>query len=461
MSESSFYIGEISSPQYYIHRYYVNTYYHTYKFLENWISTNIFRKDRSRVFMASDSYCFRRRFELTDTSEDYSTIEFSSLRLPFANYWPQNSGWVPDPRIAAKSAALTYVGVYVGSTKIRAAQSILSIPVTMWFDREDDARMAYEILYFNSYNEHYYSVNVPYGVDTTKDNDGGHSYSDVLSLPMNLEISDLRFNPEFKETDWLKRQRVFVIKVDFSIRSYAILPPNQPRYDVTMGVDGSLSDGSDYESGFSYYYTVDDIILNFNQRENRVQTYSAGYDESEGTFKGDTPFPEQGKKGVLYVDSYLGNEEKEKDTSVPTNIYVWDSVNSRYVTPDYDTDIMSLRHHEYVYDADIDISRFDCSGNVTFDSNTIEWSYGDTDSADLVSSIELHMLDRGVISIDRDSTSYVLEGLNSNTSYYGYIIFFSRNGGSKRFTVSFSTPSIGRDEEASKGGMSSLVGMRI
>lgn len=460
--KDSYYTGSIQASQYYVHNYYVNTYYYVYKFLEDWLAKNIFRQDKSRVFMASDDYCFRRRFELTDTSQDFSTLDFSSLRFPFANYWPQNSSWEIDPRIAAKSAALTYLGIYEGNTKIRAAQSLFTIPVTLWFDREDDARLAHEVLYFNSYNEHYYSVEVPYGRDTTIQGDNSSTFADILSLPMNLEIENLVFNPQFNETDWLKKQRVFPIKVDFRIRSYAILPPEQPSYDLTMNPNGTLSDGSSYENGFSFYYIVDDVILNFNNlngEKGKVQTFDAGYNESTGEFEGSTKFPDKGEEGVLYVDSYVSN--KDSDSIAPPNLYVWDWVNKEYVSPNYDVPLSSTRVLEEYKISNLDISKVDFLTNVKPNSNLIEWSYGDEETPEKISSIELHLVNRDIISIGSSETSYELTGLTSNTQYYGYLVFYSTGGNSKKFIVNFVTPMTNQDEKNKKGSLDSLVGIKI
>ena len=461
-STDTYYSGGVQASQYYIHNYYVNTYYHVYKFLESWLADNIFRKDKSRVFMASDDYCFRRRFELTDMSKNYSELDFTSLRFPFANYWPQNSGWIIDPRIAAKSAALTYLGIYEGNTKIRAAQSLFTIPVTLWFDREDDARLAYEIIYFNSYNEHYYSVDVPYGRDTTIEGDSPSVSSDVLSLPMNMEITNLTFNPNFKETDWLKRQRVFPIKVDFQIRSYAILPPEQPSYDVSMNKNGTLSDGSDYSAGFSFYYIVDDVILNMGNMDSKVKTFDAGYDESDGTYSGTTKFPEEGEKGVVYVDCHLTENDKNLKSNVPTNLYIWDDVLHKYVSPDYDSIYeKSIRVYDKYESGDVGVSRFDCVSNVKCNSNVLEWEYDEGTSPEDVEAIELHLVNMDVIQIDPESLSYTLENLNSNTQYYGYIVFYSKSGTSKRFLVNFVTPMSREDELNRKGSANSLVGIKI
>lgn len=260
---------EIKASQYYIYRSYVSTYYYVYMRLEEWLKEIIFRNDESRTFLASDEYAFRRRFELTDTSKSYNDVEASSLQFPFANYWPLNTGWQPDTRIVANPAALVYAGVYEGDTKIRAASVALPISITFYYDREDDARMAYEKLLFYTYNEHYYDINVPYAGNT-------------LGIPFILRVNNLRFNPTFNETDWLNKNRIFTISVEFDIRTYVLYPPEQPDYDVEVDADGMLSTGNEYDDGYGEYYITEEVILNMvNRGDSIVSTIKVNgtYDE--------------------------------------------------------------------------------------------------------------------------------------------------------------------------------------
>ena len=260
---------EIKASQYYIYRSYVSTYYYVYMRLEEWLKEIIFRNDESRTFLASDEYAFRRRFELTDTSKSYNDVEASSLQFPFANYWPLNTGWQPDTRVVANPAALVYAGVYEGDTKIRAASVTLPISITFYYDREDDARMAYEKLLFYTYNEHYYDINVPYAGNT-------------LGIPFILRVNNLRFNPTFNETDWLNKNRIFTISVEFNIRTYVLYPPEQPDYDVEVDADGMLSTGNEYDDGYGEYYITEEVILNMvNRGDSIVSTIKVNgtYDE--------------------------------------------------------------------------------------------------------------------------------------------------------------------------------------
>ncbi len=486
--------AEYRAKQYYVHKSYVNTYYAMYKALEVWLANNIFRCDKSRVFLASDEYAYRRRFELTDTSKDFDTLEVSSLRFPFANYWPLNTGWIPDDRVAAKQAALSYLGIFVGNTRLKVSAAVLPIEVTLHFDREDDARLAYDILYFKSFNEHYYETQVSYSEDTTSDN----ASSPKLTIPSNMTISSLKFNPTFKESDWLTKQRVFVIKAQFDMRTFVIHPPKQPDYTVDTDDTEYLDH---YEDGIDFYYIVDDVILNFGNHNLKFYTRDAGYNESTGGYDGTNRFPDSGEKGTVYIDDYntplelgectsdeleskldskagdtwtivsggtnnkykvgkkyiyLNSKWVEYSNSLPLGIYVWDSDEQKYVTPETNIDSIHIRHNGSYEESTIDITKFDFISNVKQKSNLIEWSYGQKTSPEDIEKIELHMTGQpDVISINPQATSYKLSKLESNSQYYGYMIFYSKDGSTKKFIINFITP---KSKTDSTKTLNSLVG---
>lgn len=475
--------GKIAAKQYYVHKSFVNVYYYVYKFLEKWIADNIFRSDNSRVFMASDEYAFRRRFELTDMSKSYDDLEFSSLNLPFANYFAQNNGWTTDDRIAAKNAALTYLGIYEGNTKIKASASVITVPVTFWFDREDDARLAYEILYFKSYNEIYNHTKVPYGRNYTLGDTYISQSSGVLDLPINFMIKSLTFNPQFKETDWLKKQRVFTIKVSFDVRTYAIYPPAQPDYNIGMNdVDETLEDGSTYEDGYNYYYIVDRVILNASNEKNSMLTYEAGYDAEDNTYSGPVPFPTTGVEKTFYVDSYkkeIYKKEGESDSdfekrykewcAIPNKVYIWDSLNNRYIEPDKELDSTSISVYGSYEENTLDIKRFDFISNIGEMSNIIMWEFGD-DEYELdadgnriglknIESLEINLVNTCETYVVEDilSGSYALTRLSRGTQYMGYAIFKAKNDSYKKYPINFRT--LGEVEIQTNAKPNSLVGL--
>ena len=432
---------EIAASQYYEHSSYIPTYYYVYKFLQSWIADTVFRKDKSRVFMASPEYAFRRRFELTDMSSDFSSLDFSSLRFPFANYWPQNSGWTPDRRIAANTAAQVYLGIYEGTTRIKAASSIIKIPVLFYFDREDDARLAYETLYFKTFNEHYYQTEVPYA---------GTS----LQIPVNIEISNILFNPDFKETDWLKKNRVFTIKADFDVRSFAIQPPEQPIFNQSVNSNGYMVDEAGnlilddegnpilYDDGRARYYLVDDVILNFGDTNVDFETY-----------EGVENFPKTGKSNVIYVDSKID----EENPSAYPKTYRWNNVSESYEYYSQKNIVAdSIRVNGSLEESPIRVNYLRASniGPVSFD---IEW---EIENPEDVLKIEIYQANKPTPTVitDLSVATYHISDLTPKSQYDIYVDFYAKDGSIKRLWLSAITLQSATDIKSQVAPLDSLIG---
>lgn len=201
----------------YLHTHYSAVYYAIYVALETWVNATLFRGDPSRTFLASPSYDFRRRFELLDPSKQWEDVNAASLQFPFASYWPLASGWQLDTEKVTAFQALE--GVTDKAAEVRAIPSHIEIPLNAYFDREDDARVAFDILYYNSAFMKKIITSVAYK-------------GQILQIPMNFTITGLSFNSAGStENDWLKSQRIFIISVVFDIHSFVLEPPQQPPYE--------------------------------------------------------------------------------------------------------------------------------------------------------------------------------------------------------------------------------------
>lgn len=209
-------MSEISSPSFYNHQGYVRSYYAFYRVLEKWLGNIIFRQDLSRVYFASDSQAYRRRFELTDASAEYESLSASSLQFPFANY-VINGGWKPDTRAGANTAAQLYLGVIARSRMLRTMSVQGQLSVTFHFDREDDSRYAYDALMWRSYREFYFTIEQEW-------------YGEQVSVPVFLKVLDLEYAPGFEQADWLEKNRIFTIKATIAARSFIVEPPPQTAY---------------------------------------------------------------------------------------------------------------------------------------------------------------------------------------------------------------------------------------
>lgn len=434
--------NRIIASQFYCHRSYVPTYYWVYIFLEQWLASTVFRNDTSRVFMASNDYAFRRRFELTDMSQSYDDIEASSLRFPFANYWPHNTGWVADDRIAANTAPLVYLGIYEGNTKIKAASVTHTIPVQFYFDREDDARLAYDTLLFYTYNEHYYSTEIPYGTNSTYE-DGSFSPGNTLNLPVNINLKGLTFNPSFKEKDWLTSNRIFVISAEFECRSYIITPPAQPVYTVDTS---STFEDNNYQDDIVSYYPVEDVIFNMVNKTWDIATYEGGKNN----------FPDKGKTSTLYVDSSLTEDTKESleaQSILPSNRYwIWNSLKGDYeLFNPYEYDANSFRLYQKVSRSIIEVDSLYFKGD-TSTTGDFKWAVNNIDQLQEI-QITLDNL-KEVITLDPTSTDYRITNLVPNSLYYAYFTFISKDGTPTKLRVEFKTR-----KEYTDSNANSLVGL--
>lgn len=439
--------AKILATKYYYHKSYVPTYYWVYMFLEKWVASTTFRNDTSRVFMSSDDYAFRRRFELTDMSKDYNDIEASSLRFPFANYWPLNSGWKADNRPAANTAAMVYLGMDVGNTHLRTSAVTLTIPVQFYFDREDDARMAYDRLFFYTFNEHYYSTDVTYGA-YGRYPDGSYSNGSTLALPVNISIKNLLFNPSFKESDWLKKNRIFVIKADFECRSYIIFPPDQPDYTV----DTTTREFEEsYNDGIVSYYPVEDVILNMVNKTWDVEVYKTKDD-----------FPSPGKSTTLYVESQLDLSKEDlmkgKERNIvrpipPSKIYWrWNEFKKDYELGDpVNLSASSTRVYKALDEKTLLISRLAFESDSATSGNIV-WNVENPEYLENI-SICIDSLSEE-IQLDKGVTSYKIKNLVPNSAYKIYITFTNVEGVPTKLTLNFYTR-----KELQDKNLNSLVGI--
>ena len=394
---------EVQASNYFVHYSYIPGYYYLYKALEKWLAERMFREDTSRVFCASNEYAFRRRFELVDTSRNFNDIDVSSLRFPFCNYYPQNSGWQHEDRIAANPAALIYTGIYEGNTKIRAAAGNINIPVTLYFDREADCRLAYEKLYFYTFNEHYYETDAIFANQT-------------LKLPMVITLSNLQFNPQYNESTWLRQNRIFPISVNINLRSYILYPPKQPRYDLSVNPSGLLVD-------------KDGNLVNPNGES------LTGVNGSDDLYYG-------------YYDD--GTEIYWITEEAILNIKSMDGIT-----------LDQIRVNGSIEESNIEINQLSIE-DVTSGSFTIKWEINNLDQ---VEKMEVNYKGADFIEIDPAIGIYEVTGLEADSLYNVYINIYSKDGTIKRIGRSITTESNDTVEvgdiitEGSDAPANSLVGL--
>ncbi len=206
--------------------------------LESFFTNKLFKQDLSRAVYSTSEYAYRRRFELLDSSRNFENIEASSLQFPFMSYRIEDS-WNPIPQKRVYS--LESFGELAASLlgNLRVVQVENKIKILFHYDREDDARLAMDKLFFLSRTKWTLTTEVT-------------SYRfDKLNVPIRISIdaNSLTLNPKIKETDWLKQNRLFIISVDVLLESLILYPPEQ------------LADGSTYEP--EMFTLSEEVIMEF------------------------------------------------------------------------------------------------------------------------------------------------------------------------------------------------------
>ncbi len=201
---------ELLPNKYYKTDRFPNTHYIMMMAIEKYFGLEIFKGDSSRVFYASPEYTFRRRLDMLNAN---AAQDIHSIDVPFMSYY-RKTNWVVDrPRKGIESPGVALDGVSVNNTPIRFMNVSSTFTMFMIFGRDDEAQIAYETLLWMKH---------PSAKQFTQP---GLAYKDQrLDLPVQLWVNDINFNPQFKETDWLKKNRMITIQADFTIKSVILAP---------------------------------------------------------------------------------------------------------------------------------------------------------------------------------------------------------------------------------------------
>jgi hypothetical protein len=220
------------AKQFYDHSSYSNIYYAVQILFEKYFGNNIFRGDISRIVYASDDYSFRQRSEDVDKDGGFHQEDeyMRDLDLPFMNYWYTNY-WTADDRTAALQSPQVINGTDEGTShSLRAIAVKSNMTATMYFDRDDDARLAYEMILWEQLPTKIYLSTVVMWKNQ------------LIGIPVNVDIDTVDFNPEFSESDWLDAKRITTVKYNLTVRSYIIgipfqapLPGKSPSTQVDNG----------------------------------------------------------------------------------------------------------------------------------------------------------------------------------------------------------------------------------
>lgn len=195
------------------------SYYNSPNFINNYLSSIIamdeyfqiymFPNDPTRIIYASNDFAFRRRLKLQSKDDTMNVFQANSLDMPFFNFAITSIGENTDRQL--KNNQLEKIGVmdWVSKTKIRATPLKVDFEGTFFSAEEIDIQELFSKLQWDD------------ALETTirpKIQIGDNIYENYALLDYN----SINYNPTYTESDWLERNRIRTIGLDFSLTTYLI-----------------------------------------------------------------------------------------------------------------------------------------------------------------------------------------------------------------------------------------------
>jgi len=374
--------------------------------LEYFLAETLLRGDLSRIAWTSTDMAFRRRMELNDTENGVNfTSEYkpTSLGFPFLSYWyTPGEFWEPDDRPASQSAAMMTRGLWEQGlpTYMRAMAVKTTFEATAYYDSDQDARVAYNKLLWET------NPKGPIQFASSV------SWRNVeVAVPSFFTIETPSFNPEYKEGDWLKKQRIFPVAMKITLRTYAIHYPHQLSLKT-----GKYPEIATYGTGIA---TDVDHQLSITERVLLAFAEEKAWIDSATTGNADP------------ITDLSGAPETLADALIPSQPITDSSGN--VLLGD-----IAQAYFEATRDITINEVLID-PASITPTSFTINWVIRQADIS-FVSKITIAVPGRDPIVItDMATTSYTVTDLYNYSDYGVVIMFYSANGSIKDVHLSVKT----------------------
>ena len=182
--------------------------------IEKYFAAVVFAGEWDRMVYSPLDSTFRRRIETLDKgkaeNQEYTPV---SLNLPYGSYY-RTTDWEDDDRFASKQPGQMITGEYDMSffRRIRSRAVKSTWTATFFFSRQDEVRAAKQQLDWEAN---------PKGPAQIYDTVTWKGMS--LNVPVFVTIDKIDTKPAFSELDFLKKQRIFSMTVEMTVRSYQVL----------------------------------------------------------------------------------------------------------------------------------------------------------------------------------------------------------------------------------------------
>lgn len=234
--------------------------------LETFFCDVLFKGDMKRIIYASEDIAFRRRVETLDSRQEYnsdSPITPEGLDLPYLSYFPETDPEADD-RATSVSAAQAIIGEWDEDfeTNIRSLATKQTYKATIWVARREEARFFHLMLLQEK--EPKFPIRYFYTLEWRGVN---------LSIPINITIENITTKPNFKQTDFLTKNKLFPIDIEMTVRTYQLVINSFDNYCQLPKRFSNVIDDYD-EINPPTEYITEKVVLNWASEKFGVDTDS-------------------------------------------------------------------------------------------------------------------------------------------------------------------------------------------
>lgn len=208
----------------------------------------IFPDEPDRVVMARNKFAFRRRFQ-TQRGVENSELQTNTLNMPFLNFGIKSDGIDVDTENNFRSHALAKAGFYVDGIgyKLRATPIRIKFEGTYFSTQESEVNYVLSKLRWQASEECLIAPAITInGYET-------YNYG-------SLEFNSIEYNGIYEESDFLEKNRIKTIGLDFALDTYLI---NFHDLASAVGADNTSVTGDTVQKGF---WIPNKVLLSFSAR---------------------------------------------------------------------------------------------------------------------------------------------------------------------------------------------------
>lgn len=370
--------------------------------IEAFFTKLLFHDDLSRIIYSSPDVAFRKRIESLDKGKDDETpLKPEMLNLPFASFYMSGDP-EPDDRVAAVNAAESVTGLYyeVEDRLMRTTAVKTKYKVTCYFSRLDDVRIAQQLVYWEMIPRH------PIWMHNTVKWRGIN-----IELPTYVSIESINTNPEYKERDWLTKNRIFPIEIELTSRSYQLGINNVDKIIQLPMRFASYKD--EFEEDEYVEIITEEVALNWASQKFQIDIDRSEINRNDNEYKLYSPY---------FINQEMTEQELTESVAIP-NRYMTDTVRAYWQE---DTACML---NAYRYD---EARSTPNRARVAFKIKPSTFKY--------FKNMELYIpTKKPVIVDDCHATEAYIDGLYPNSKYKLTLTVYSLDNTLQRYYLTFTT----------------------